>query len=81
MAAILDSLTGLALISCWYQHDARQDEFKLKLLHCEFQKYKVMTMSVVDVQLKKIMQIPAIKQQTCHIKCTFLISDYYKFIV
>ena len=39
-----------------------------------------MTMSVVDVQPKKSTQIPAIKQQTCHIKCTFLISDYYKFI-
>ena len=61
MAAILDSLTGLASISCWYQYDARQDEFRLKLLYCEFQKYKVMTMSVVDVQLKKKHANPSYK--------------------
>ena len=34
-----------------------------KLLYCEFQKYKVMTMSVVGGQPKKKKQISAIKQQ------------------
>ena len=31
----------------YYQSNARQDEFILKLLYCEFQKYKVMAMSAV----------------------------------
>ena len=35
----------------------------LKLLYCEFQKYDVMTLSVVGGQPKN-MQIPVIKQQT-----------------
>ena len=43
-------LTGTHLastISCRYRSDARRDEFNLKLLYCEFQKYEVMPMSVV----------------------------------
>ena len=44
----------------------------LKLLYCEFQKCKVMTMSVIGGQPKKT-QIPAAK----HIEHTFLISDFY----
>ena len=47
----------------------------LKLLYCEFQKYKVMTMSVVDGQPKKHTN-PSYKA-TKHIERTFLISDYY----
>jgi len=35
----------------------------LKLHYGEFQKYEVMTMSVVGSQPKKNMQIPVIKQQ------------------
>ena len=61
------------------QYDARQDEFRIKLLYYEFQKYEVMTMSLVDVQQKKHAN-PSYKT-TKHIKCTFLISDYYKFTV
>ena len=29
LAAILDMVTRLASISCWYRSDARQDEFRL----------------------------------------------------
>ena len=36
-----------------HRSDARQDEFNLKLLYCEFQKYEVMTVSVVGSQPKK----------------------------
>ena len=47
----------------------------LKLLYCEFQKPKVMTMAVVRGQPKKHAN-PTYKA-TKHIQCTFLISDYY----
>ena len=40
----------------------------LKLLYCEFQKYKFMTKSVLGSQPKK--------QATEHIERTFLISNY-----
>ena len=46
----------------------------LKLLYCEFQKYEVMTMSVVGGQPKKHAN-PSCKA-TKHIERTFLISDY-----
>ena len=57
-AIILDWLTHLASISCWYQSDSRRDEYylaNLKLLYSEFQKYEVMTMPVVAGQPKKNM--------------------------
>ena len=52
----------------------------LKLLYCEFQKYKVMTMSVIGGQPKKKKQKkkhanPSYKA-TKHIKHTFPIYDY-----
>ena len=47
----------------------------LKLLYCEFQKCEVMTMSVVSGQPKK--HANTSYKATKHIKCTFLISDYY----
>lgn len=61
MAAILDSLTGLASISCWYQYDARQDEFRLKLLYCEARSYDQGSSRWWGK--KKHTQISAIKQQ------------------
>ena len=76
--AILDWLTHLASISCWYQSNARQDEFRqyLKPLYCELiQKYEVKTMSVVGAQPKKHTNLSY--KATKHIKCTFVISDYY----
>ena len=51
------------------------------MLPCgEYQKYEVMTMSVVSGQSKKKKntQIPLIKQKK-HIERTFRISDYYQF--
>ena len=39
------------------------DKMNLKLLYCEFQKYEVMTMSIVSGQPKEKMQLPGIKQQ------------------
>ena len=54
LAAILDYVTHLDSMSWWYRSDDRQNEMTvLKLLHCEFQKNEVMTMSVVDGQAKK----------------------------
>ena len=54
LAAILDYVTHLASMLCWYRPDARQDEFRiLKVFSCEFQKYEVMTMSVVGGQPEK----------------------------
>ena len=47
----------------------------LKLLYCEFQKYEVMTMSVVGGQPKRHAN-PNYKA-TKHIKRAFPISDYY----
>jgi len=79
LATIMDWLTHLASISCWYRLDTRQDEFRLKLLYCEFQKYKVMTMSVIGGQPKKKNGAHLSCNTTKHVKCTFLISDYYKF--
>ena len=46
-----------------------------KLLYCEFQKYEVMTISVVGGQQKKKNANPSYKAT----KHTFLISDYYKW--
>ena len=46
----------------------------LKLLYCEFQKYVVMTLSVVGGQQKNT-QIPVIRQQNAS-KAFFLISDF-----
>ena len=65
LAAIVDYVTHLASMLCWYRPDARQDEFRiLKLLSCEFRKYEVMTISVVGgQQKKKHLQIPVIEQQ------------------
>ena len=48
---------------------------KLKLFYCEFQKYEVMTMSVVGDQPKK--HTNTSHKATKHIERTFLISDYY----
>ena len=53
----------------------------LKLLYCEFQKYKVMAMSVEDGQqknkkTKKNHANPSYKAT----ERTFLITDYYKLI-
>ena len=45
----------------------------LNLLYCEFQKYEVMTMSVVGSQPKKYAN--TIYKATKHIEHTFLISD------
>ena len=59
LAAILDYVTPLGSLSCWYGSDAREDEFKL--LYFEFQKCEVMTMSVVGGQPKNT-QIPVMKQ-------------------
>ena len=47
-----------------------------KLLYCEFQKYEVMTTSVLGGQSKKHAN-PSYKA-TKHIEHTFLISDYYQ---
>ena len=54
----------------------------LKLLYCEFQKYKVMAMSVEDGQQKKTKKKHANSsyKATKHTERTFLISDYYKLI-
>ena len=63
-AAILDWQRHLASISCRYRSDARRDELgHLKLLYGEFQKYEVMTTSVVGGQPKNT-KIPVIKQQS-----------------
>ena len=70
LPAILDWLTHLASISCWYWSDARQDEFR-------FQKCEVMTMSVVGGQLKKEKNANPSHKATRHMERTFLISDYY----
>ena len=66
----------LASMSCWYRSDAGQDEYRLsQAAFGEFQKYEVMTMSVVgDQSKKKNAQIPIIKQKK---HTFFLISDYY----
>ena len=53
LATILDRLTHLVSISCWYRSNARQHECRLKLHHCEFQNYEVITMSVVGDETKK----------------------------
>ena len=45
-----------------------------KLLYCEFQKYKVMAMSVVRGQPKK--HTNTSYDATKHIECSFLISHY-----
>ena len=69
-AAILDWLTHLAPISCWYRSDAGQEY--LKLLYVESQKYEVMTMSVVGGRPKKNDANPSYKA-TKHIERTFLL--------
>ena len=63
-AAVLDWHLA-STISCRYPSDARRDEFDLKLLYnyCEFQKYKVMPMSVSRWSAKRVNQIQDIKQQ------------------
>jgi len=54
LAAILDWLTHLAKILCWYHPiPGKMTLDYLKLLCYEFQKYKVMTMAVVGGQPKK----------------------------
>ena len=50
LATILERLTHLASISCWYRSNARQHGCRLKLRYGEFQKYKVLTMSLVGGQ-------------------------------
>ena len=74
LAAKLDWLTHLASISCWYQCDARQDEFRLKLLYCEFQKYEVATMSVIGGRPKKKKHANSSYKTTKHIERTFLVQ-------
>jgi len=59
LAAILDYVTHLDSMSCWHRSDARQNG----LLHCEFQKNEVMTMSVVGGQPKKARKYISYKQQ------------------
>ena len=51
------------------------DEMNLHLLYCEFQKYEVMTMSVVGGPPKRIRKYKY--KATKHIESTFLITDYY----
>ena len=51
----------------------------LELLYCEFQKYEVMTMSVVGDQPKK--HANSSYKAAKHIERTFLISDYYSSII
>ena len=63
LAAILDYVTHLASVSCWY------------LLYCEFQKYEDMTKSVVGGQPIKHANTSC--KATKHIERTFPISDYY----
>ena len=76
LTAILDYVTHLASMSCWYSSYSRRDEFKL--LKCEFQKYKVMTMSVVGGQPKQ--HVNTSYKATKHIKHTFLISDWVPYL-
>ena len=64
--AILDHVTHSASISCWYRSNARQDEFRL---NCEFQKYKVITMSEVGGPPKKHYNTSC--KATKHIEHTF----------
>ena len=66
--AVLDWLTHLVAISCWYRSDARQDESQ-KMLYCKFQKYEVMTMSVVEGQPKS--HENATNKATRHVERTF----------
>ena len=68
LAAILDYMTHLASMSCWYRSN-------LRLLYCKFQKYEDMTMSVVGGQPIKHANTSC--KATKHIERTFLISDYY----
>ena len=75
LSASLDWLTHLA--------DPTPDKMNLnylKLLCCEFQKYKVMTISVVGGHKKKLKEQkhtnPSYKA-TKQIECTLLISDYH----
>ena len=56
-----------------------QDEMNLNLLNCEFQKYEVMTMSVVGGQPKRTRKYKY--EATKHIERTFLITDYYLSIL
>ena len=49
-------------------------DFYLKLLYCEFQKYEVVTVSIVSDQPRKKDTNPSYKA-TKHIEPTFLISD------
>ena len=69
LAAILDYVTYLVSMSCWYRSDA--SKMNLKLLYCAFQKYEVMTISAEGGQPN-----PSYKA-TKHIERTCLISDYY----
>ena len=48
----------------------------LKLPYCQFQKYEIMTMSVLSDQPKKKNANSSYKA-TKHIERTFLISNYY----
>ena len=57
----------------WYQTDARKDLDHLKLHFCEFQKFGVITMSVVGSQPNKPAYISY--KTTKHIECTFLVVN------
>ena len=78
LAPILDHVTHLASISCWYRSDVRQDRFRRSQAALLWiQKYKVMTMSVVGGQPKNS-QIPVIKQQkTFHFSNVWLLLVYW----
>ena len=60
----LDYVTHLVSMSCWYRSDARQDEFRLELLYCEFSKYEVMAKSVVGGQPKKTCKYQLLSSKT-----------------
>jgi len=75
LAAILDYVTHLVSMSCWHVPMPDKMNLDLKLLYCEFQKYEVMTMSVVGGQPRK--HANTSYKATKHIDRTCLISDYF----
>ena len=63
LAAILDTVTIRLDVTLVSMPDKMNLGYYVKLLYCEFQKYEVMTMSVVVVSQKNKTQILVIKQQ------------------
>ena len=75
--AILNWLTHLASISCWYRSDARQDEFwKFQVTLSWISKVQGYHLDCSRWSAKKHVQIPVIKQQNTS-NAYFLISDHY----